>query len=742
MRITEQLQDPARRWLAGAWSPSSSTTDGRKPGAPVFVAATTYEFQAQFFESALLPRFLGLKHDGQDEAPRYLAEREDALNRCHACVLVDGSKVDRAQTTLAWDQLAVRLPAGAIQHAKVLLLHWEGLIRLVVASANLTRQGYRQRREVFAQLDFFNGPDSAPRSVLFAALDFLSTTAVWAEESNVRDSVERLRGSLAATRAAAVSWREMPAELGPNTYPRVEFAWGGPVRGARARTLMDAIDRAWSPHKADDVTVVSPFVGESLAGHRKLLARLSSLAKRTAGGHLVTRGAPATGADPKHTVFLPAHFEQAWREEWGQDHAFVYLPPVECTARRGDRDRKEAVRRDLHAKAILLENEHLDSLFIGSANFTPHGLGVGVRDPNLEAGLIFQATPNSDVGGWALYERLPVDDWDRDKKDWRRCTWQDDEALSEDEPPRAPVLPAAFAWAAYGPRTGILRVGLAEGCELPPWWELRKAEGGGEDEVVFGGAKGLERPAEGVLATRLPAGASLTGLLARWSAPGDALILTAIMAVQVESRDDLLPPDAVRRLSFEDLLNDLVAGREPGDRGGENGSGSVNGQEAPAFSPDARMIDPLRLVTTEGYLLYRARRFGKALAALERRVAATVHTRDALDYRLTRDPMGPVGLADALLRRFGISAEGSLPAAPPAGEGLFEAVFYLGELLLSVERIQRALRIDPEGPLARPFFEGKQRIQSMLERVRGASGALPVNLDTYLVAVREAARCQ
>lgn len=740
MRLTDQLKDPARCLLSGAWSPGSASADGRKLGEPVFAVATTYEFQARFFEGALLPRFLGLKHDGQDEAPRYLAEREDALNRCHACVLVDSSKVDRAQTTLAWDQLAVRLPAGAIQHAKVLLLHWEGLIRLVVASANLTRQGYRQRREVFAQLDFFNGPDSAPRSILLAGLDFLSATVAWAEESNVRDSIERLRGSLAATRAAAVSWREMPAESGPNTYPRVEFAWGGPVHGARARVLMDSIDRAWSPHKADDVTVVSPFVGESLEGHHKLLARIRSLAKRAAGGHLVTRGVPATGDNPKHTVFLPVHFEQAWREEWGDDRAFVYLPPVECSARRPDRDRKESVRRDLHAKAILLENDQLDCLFIGSANFTPHGLGVGVRDPNLEAGLIFQATKNSDVGGWALYERLPVDDWDRDKKDWRRCVWQDDEALSEDEPPRAPALPAAFAWAACAPRTGDLRVGLAEGRELPPWWEVRRAEGGGEDEVLFGGDKRLGRPPDGVLVARLAVGANVTGLLVRWRTGGEE-VHTATMAVQVESRDSLLPPDAVRRLSFEDLLNDLVAGREPGDRSEDNGDGSLDGLEEPALSPDAGQLDPLQLVTTENYLLYRARRFGKALAALERRVSATVNTRDALDYRLTRDPMGPVGLAEALLRRVGISTAGPIQAGASGSEGLFEAAFYLGELLLSVERIRTTLGIDQPSPLSPPFDDAKRRIHGMLDQVRGTAGALPSNLTTYLAAAREAARC-
>jgi phosphatidylserine/phosphatidylglycerophosphate/cardiolipin synthase-like enzyme len=39
-----------------------------------------------------------------------------------------------------------------VLHAKVTLLHFEHAVRLIVGSANLTKQGYRENREAVAVL--------------------------------------------------------------------------------------------------------------------------------------------------------------------------------------------------------------------------------------------------------------------------------------------------------------------------------------------------------------------------------------------------------------------------------------------------------------------------------------------------------------------------------------------------------------------------------------------------------------
>ncbi|NCO35775.1 MAG: hypothetical protein GW893_18180, partial [Armatimonadetes bacterium] len=159
------------QYLSDYWKPPSDTHLEGGVGEPCACLGTTFEFDAGFFEAELLPRFLGLRFDHTENERTFILEREDALAKTRAAVLVDISKFDPGQTTLQWEQLPIQVPGG-IQHAKLTLLVWQRLIRLIVASANLTRQGYRRNREVFAALDFFDGADSVPLKPLGHVLDF------------------------------------------------------------------------------------------------------------------------------------------------------------------------------------------------------------------------------------------------------------------------------------------------------------------------------------------------------------------------------------------------------------------------------------------------------------------------------------------------------------------------------------------------------------------------------------------
>ena len=136
-------------------------------GAPVSCIASTFEFDAAFFETELLPRFLGLKFDHTENELTFLIEREEQLATISAAVLVDIHKTDPGQSTLRWDQIPISVAgSAAIQHAKIVLLVWENFARLIVGSANLTRWGYRRNREVFAALDFYDHSDSLPSVVI------------------------------------------------------------------------------------------------------------------------------------------------------------------------------------------------------------------------------------------------------------------------------------------------------------------------------------------------------------------------------------------------------------------------------------------------------------------------------------------------------------------------------------------------------------------------------------------------
>jgi hypothetical protein len=93
--------------LADYWRPpvDSGLKDGI--GEAVSCVATTYEFDAGFFESDLLPRFLGLRFDHTENERTFVIEREEALATTRVGMLVDTSKFDPHQTTLQWDQLPI-----------------------------------------------------------------------------------------------------------------------------------------------------------------------------------------------------------------------------------------------------------------------------------------------------------------------------------------------------------------------------------------------------------------------------------------------------------------------------------------------------------------------------------------------------------------------------------------------------------------------------------------------------------
>ena len=144
--------------LLSAWEPPP------KAGEPVALIASTFTFDAEFFEEELLARFFCLETSSASSRA-YCAEREARFGECGAAVLVDRRHAART-TTLSWDVLGVPVPFGCCQHSKVSVLAWENAIRVIVASANLTAGSYRRNLEVFAALDFVDGGEVDRKSVV------------------------------------------------------------------------------------------------------------------------------------------------------------------------------------------------------------------------------------------------------------------------------------------------------------------------------------------------------------------------------------------------------------------------------------------------------------------------------------------------------------------------------------------------------------------------------------------------
>jgi hypothetical protein len=192
---------------------------------------------------------------------------------------------------------------------------------------------------------------------------------------------------------------------------------------------------------------------------------------------------------------------------------------------------------------------------------------------------------------------------------------------------------------------------------------------------------------------------------------------SALLPVQVERVEDLLPPEEFQGLSADAIIDCLLSGREPAEWAE---------QQERRKGAATRVLDPLTCTDTSGYVLYRVRRLGRALAVLGARLLQTVRTHDAIAYRLNQDPLGPCFLARALARQWGERTEQDVTALR----------FALAETTLTIAHAGQRIDADrQEGdPDVRPLFvEAIRELNALGANLIGAAGH--TNLESYITAV-------
>jgi len=334
--------------------------------------ASTFEFDASFFETELLPRFLGLRFDNTENELTFLIEREEKLALISAAILVDIHKVDPGQTTLRWDQLPIAVPGSqSIQHSKIVVLAWERLVRLIVGSANLTRNGYRKNREVFASLDFYNSPESTPRRPAQDAITLLNNTLQW---SRVPPQTQRrTRETLSLVEDKLASWQDIPEDFRPREKPKAIFVSTHPAFEQKSESTIDQVAERWGSHRASKITIITPFVGKPDGEEDRVVSRLGMIPQtRDCVGLLVTQRCPCEETDPLVRVALHHNFGKSWIKCFESRGGAKVLAIPLCVKGNDKSNRK------LHSKLFSLEGEDSRLLLIGSSNFTPHGMGIGV----------------------------------------------------------------------------------------------------------------------------------------------------------------------------------------------------------------------------------------------------------------------------------------------------------------------------------------------------------------------------
>jgi hypothetical protein len=365
------------------------------------LVATTYQVDFEFFEEELLAAALGVRSP-VSRLKAFRSELERKLQKVEVSVLYDLGGCDRLA------RLSPRIDAIPVVarklHSKISLLMWvredraggappDRRMRLIVGSANLTRQGFRHNYECVASVDY-GGRDPAPRTLLTTAIGLV-------QQIGAQSQTPQLSRQLAAFAAQAALLPDGTA--GPDD----------PVRLLAATEVVPAIRDSWlaiSNKAPETVTVVSPFWADGSTAAEALFDLFQQLGS-PASLEMVCCGEKS--ADGK--TWLPVFdsslavdlkdrlssqlYLRASLPDTGLQHSSSTandigdeLEEKEFATRLGaENGNGTEVPRSLHAKMILVDGMEGSVLYAGSSNCTRRGLGLG-GPYNFEAGFVYRLT--------------------------------------------------------------------------------------------------------------------------------------------------------------------------------------------------------------------------------------------------------------------------------------------------------------------------------------------------------------
>lgn len=618
--------------LLDSWAPPPDA------GEPVGCLATSFTFSPTFFEEECLGRFLHLETDAVEDGPLYLIEREEKLSQvvC-ACALVDQHHC-KGPRSLRWDLLPAR-PESGILHAKISLLHWSKQIRVIIASANLTEDGYRRNQEVFGVLDFHAGSES-PVSALKEVLDFLRVAAAYSQSAGEGDSPARTRWNslLDATWAAGRTWGTTDEQHAREPL-RVKPLLLGPTAPSVLSTLAETWRGQSPPSRA---YVISPFFDPPGRPNRPAGEIWQILRKR--GEVQIVYGVTTEDAEGEAIrVSVP---ESVMRSQPQREGATTTLFKILLEE-----------NRPLHAKGIWLEDDRWVTYMIGSSNFTTAGLGL-TNHRNIEANLTYSMDRDRDGAAFKALEASLPDGVDISSD--TNVLYSDDGVNEDDSPSSEVLLPLAFGAATYDLQNGQAILVLSIPSAPPPGWSATTEDG----VVVASSATWAAEGSPTQLTLRWMQNKPPSGLWIRW----DGSQGQAWWPVNVAATTSLPPPDELKNLTLEVLIEILTSARplHQAMQGylrrrqhkptGGNGGGTIE-------------IDPHKRVDTSGFLLQRTRRMSWALAGLRQRLERPAATEASLQWRIY-GPVGVMALANA-------TKESALPE---------ERAFLIAELALELSR--------------------------------------------------------
>jgi hypothetical protein len=602
-------------------------------GEPLICLATTFTFDAQFFEVECLGRFIQMDtHPSETEAVGYLIEREEKLASVRACIFADRRHA-RSKESLRWDVLPVVVPRTA-QHAKISVLCWANRVRVIIGSGNLTETGYRKNLEVFGCLEAARGEAGHVREILSCVDFFEQVVAFTLGDETSPGPKRRALDALSDLRTHLRGW--------PQDFERGVQAV--PLFSGIGESIFSQLRDAWpgtSPPRA--ATVLSPFFDEA-SNSTEMIAGLA--------------GVMAKQRPREVRFFIPA-------EDLPEGITRVRAPLALVRAAQGLGSVKvcevppeqASEIRPLHAKIFSLANDKWRLFLVGSSNFTRAGFGLNDRAANLEANLAYLVRC-ADSEASVLERVWPELGRELDVNDgcllWEP-TFEDE---GENEGEATVALPPSFREVLYDAGSKPPRLLFSLGGGLPVWWRIKIPDGeeiinsdgwrdgAGEHPVAW-----EDKPVPFVLNVEWRVGSAEHAT--DWP-------------VNVVELGQLPPPNELRNLKLEELIAILSSTRPL-----HVAAAHILRKRAKHTASDIQ-LDPHKRVNTETFLLRRTKRVAIALERLRQRLERPVMNVEALDWRL-RGPVGPMAIAAAFRREAATEVE---------------SLFFLAELALTLSRVR------------------------------------------------------
>ncbi len=348
-------------------------------GAMVGLLATTFDLRPEFLETDLLPSVFVLgAWDDQSWATRIAVEKR-LFELDVAAILTEARRYRGRPRSLRLNVQPAVSPRGSVLHAKVTLLLFERAVRLIVGSANLTKQGYRENREVIAVLTATQKSKKGAALIIQGLKGMESALSSWLTPE-IRKLIHR-------------SIETVQAWLNGDADRDTSFVWSN----GQTRLWNEFVDLWPAGETVKRISILSPFWSQDVSltlstfltkfKNVDLLApdaevRLLTDAFKNPNGELIP-------------ILPPAYAAQDW-QAFGVKTIAQPVNPEVHPEELGGMEGFTATRA-LHAKVVLVEGTRSGLAYLGSANFTGHGWGFipGENNANTEAGVILRRSLQS-----------------------------------------------------------------------------------------------------------------------------------------------------------------------------------------------------------------------------------------------------------------------------------------------------------------------------------------------------------